>query len=67
MAGKKKFQAKTFTDELKIFEARRELAARDDQANRFIKEKQVISVSDATTTDNTGASIGLIRVFLYEA
>jgi len=70
MAEKKKFQVKTFTNELKIFEAMRELAALDDQVNRFIKEKKVkkvIAVSDTTTTDNTGSSIGLIRVLLYEA
>jgi len=27
----------------------------------------VISVSDAATTDNTGATIGLIRVLAYES
>jgi hypothetical protein len=42
----------------------------DDKVNRFIAEnkvKKVISVSDAATTDNTGATIGLIRVLTYEA
>ena len=69
MAEKKGFKVKTFTSELKIFAAMRELAALDEQVNRFIKEnkvKKVISVSDTTTTDNTGASIGLIRVLVYE-
>ncbi|HYB20831.1 MAG TPA: hypothetical protein VEH09_07870 [Thermodesulfobacteriota bacterium] len=69
MAEKKTFKVKTFTNELKIFATMRELASLDNQVNQFIKEnkvKKVISVSDTTTTDNTGASIGLIRVLLYE-
>jgi len=69
MAEKKGFKVKTFTSELKIFETRRELTTLDAQVNQFIKEekvKKVISVSDTTTTDNAGASIGLIRVLAYE-
>ncbi len=69
MADKENFKVKTFTSELKIFATMRELTALDDQVNQFIKEKKVkkvISVSDTTTTDNTGASIGLIRVLVYE-
>jgi hypothetical protein len=48
----------------------KELEALDDRINRFIAEnrvKKVVSVSDTTTTDNTGATIGLIRVLTYEA
>ena len=70
MAEKKKIIVKTFTNELKIFQTMKELAALDGQVNRFIAEngvKKVISVSDTTTTDNTGATIGLIRVLTYEA
>ena len=70
MAERKGFKVKTFTSELKIFAAMRELTALDDQVNQFIRKnnvKKVISVSDTTTTDNTGASIGLIRVLAYEA
>jgi len=69
MAERKGFKVKTFTTELKIFATMRELAALDDQVNRFIKEKKVkkvISASDTTTTDNTGATMGLIRVLAYE-
>jgi len=47
----------------------KELAALDEQVNRFIAEngvKKVISISDTTTTDNTGATMGLIRVLAYE-
>jgi len=48
----------------------KELEALDEKVNRFVvqnKVKKVVSVSDATTTDDTGATIGLIRVLTYEA
>lgn len=70
MGEKKSFKVKTFTNELKIFQTMKELKVLDEQVNRFIDEnkvKKVISVSDTTTADNTGATIGLIRVLVYEA
>ncbi len=69
MAEKKNIKVKTFATELREFKAMRELADLDEQVNKFIKEKRikkVVSVSDTTTTDITGASIGLIRVLAYE-
>jgi hypothetical protein len=69
MPAKKSFKIKTFTTELKIFQTMKELDTLDDQVNRFIiknKVKRVVSVSDTATTDNTGATIGLIRVLTYE-
>jgi hypothetical protein len=69
MAEKKGFRVKTFTTEVKVFQAMKELEALDEKVNRFIIEnrvKKVISVSDTATTDNTGATIGLIRVLTYE-
>ena len=62
-------KVKTFASPLKIFQARKELEELDAMVNRFIEEKKVqkvISVSDACTTDDSGASIGLIRVIAYE-
>ncbi len=62
-------RVKTFTMPLKIFETVRELEALDEQVNKFIKEKgikKVLSVSDACTTDASGATIGIIRVLSYE-
>ena len=70
MGTKKNLRVKTFTNELKIFQTMKELAALDEQVNRFIATngvKKMISVSDTTTTDSTGATIGLIRVLAYEA
>ena len=70
MAEKKNIMVKTFATELKEFKAMRELAGLDEQVNKFIREKKVkkvVSASDATTTDTTGASIGLIRVLVYES
>ena len=69
MAVKKGVKVKTFTTEIRIFQTKKELETLDHLVNRFITEKgvkKVISVSDATTSDDTGATIGLIRVLTYE-
>jgi hypothetical protein len=69
MVAKKKMMVKTFATEVKIFQTMRELEALDDKVNRFVlqnKVKKVVSVSDTTTTDDTGATIGLVRVLAYE-
>jgi len=62
-------RVKTFASPLKIFQARKELEELDAMVNRFIEENKVtkvVSVSDTCTTDDTGATIGLIRVIAYE-
>ena len=62
-------RVKTFSSELKIFQTIRELDQLDEQVNRFIAEKgikKVISVSDTCTTDDKGATIGIIRAIAYE-
>ncbi len=41
MGEKKIYRVKTFTSELKIFHAMKELAALDEQVNRFIAETKV--------------------------
>ncbi len=69
MGEKKGWRVKTFTTEIKIFQTIKELDILDDQVNRFITDnnvKKVVSVNDTTTTDNTGATIGIIRVLTYE-
>ena len=56
---------KTLANPLKVFYAKQELKKFDAQANRSIEEKKVrtiFSVSDVCTTDDSGATIGLIRV-----
>jgi hypothetical protein len=62
-------KVKTFASPLKIFQARKELEELDSMVNTFVEEnnvQRIISVSDACTTDDSGASIGLIRVVAYE-
>jgi len=62
-------KVKTFATELKIFHTMRELDDLDKQVNQFIKDNdisKIVSVSDACTTDDSGATIGLIRVVAYE-
>jgi hypothetical protein len=69
MAAMKKIMVRTFATEVKIFQTMKELEALDEKVNRFIlqnKVKRVVSVSDTTTTDDTGATIGLVRVLAYE-
>jgi len=62
-------KVKTFASPLKIFQAKKELEELDAMVNNFIKEnnvQSVVSVSDACTSDDTGATMGLIRVIAYE-
>ena len=62
-------KVKTFATALKIFHAKEELEDIDKLVNQFIEKnnvQKIISVSDTCTTDNTGATIGLIRVVAYE-
>ena len=69
MAAKKKMMVRTFATEVKIFQTMKELEALDEKVNRFIlqnKVKRIVSVGDTTTTDDTGATIGLVRVLAYE-
>jgi len=69
MGEKKGWKVKTFTTELRVFQTMKELNTLDNQVNQFIAEnklKKVVSVSDTTTTDSSGATIGLIRLLTYE-
>lgn len=62
-------KVKTFASPLKVFHAHEELEGLDRQVNRFLEEggvENVVSVSDACTTDDTGAAIGIVRVVAYE-
>ncbi len=61
-------KVKTFTSEIKIFQTIRELEQLDRKVNQFLEEQKarLVSVSDTCTTDDTGATIGVIRVVAYE-
>ena len=62
-------KVKTFTCPVKIFQTTKQLGDLDDLVNQFITDnniKKVISVSDTSTTDDSGATIGLVRVLTYE-
>jgi Skp family chaperone for outer membrane proteins len=62
-------KVKSFTAQLKIFHARHELDELDKEVSDFIASqgiRKVISLSDASTTGDTGETIGLIRVLTYE-
>lgn len=60
---------KTFASEVKIFHTKEELDKLDEQVNQFLQQNKiarVISVSDTCTSDDSGATIGIIRVVAYE-
>jgi hypothetical protein len=56
-------KVKTFTTSLKAFHIMEELKSLDEMVSQFIEDnnvKTVVAVSDAATSDNTEATIGLI-------
>ncbi len=62
-------KVKSFTSQVKIFHAMKELDELDKSVGDFIASngiRKVISVSDAPTTGEKGETIGLIRVLTYE-
>lgn len=62
-------KVKTFTTPLKIFHVMEEIHTLDEQVNQFIADnniKKVISVNDATTQNEGGLTMGLVRVLAYE-
>ena len=62
-------KVKTFTTALKTFHTADELSKLDQEVSGFLAGAgvtRVVSESDTDTTDNTGATIGLLRVVAYE-
>ena len=62
-------KVKSFGMELRPLKTMQELKALDDQVNEFIAAqgiRKVLSVSDSSTTDDKGETIGLVRVIAYE-
>jgi hypothetical protein len=62
-------KVRTFATPLKVFHTHEELELLDAQVNEFLAGSEIekaISVSDAVTTDESGAAIGLVRVVAYK-
>ncbi len=62
-------KVKTFSTQLRIFHVKEELDELDKTVNDFIKKskiKKVVSVSDSSTANIDGGTMGLIRVVAYE-
>ncbi len=62
-------KVKTFSSHLRIFHVKEELDALDKAVNDFIdgnKIQKVVSVSDSSTANADGSTMGLIRVVAYE-
>lgn len=63
------YKVKSFGMELRPMKAMRELHDLDEQVNRFVADngvKRIVSVSDSSTTDDKGETIGIVRVVAYE-
>jgi len=62
-------KVKTFTSELAIFKTIGQLENLDKQVNEFIEKNKVqtiYSVSDTTTANENGATMGIIRTIAYD-
>lgn len=62
-------KVKSFGMEIRPMKTMQELSRLDEEVNGFIVRngvKKVISVSDSSTTDDQGETIGLVRVMAYE-
>lgn len=62
-------KVKTFTTPLKVFHVMEEIHSLDTQVNQFIADNhptRVISVSDTSTQNEGGLTMGLVRVLTYE-
>ena len=62
-------KVKSFGMELRPLKTMQELKMLDDAVNDFITAssvRKVISVADSAITDDTGETIGLVRVMAYE-
>ncbi len=63
------FKVKSFGMEIRPMKTMQELEQLDEMVNVFlagVNAKRLISVSDASATDDSGETIGLIRVIAYE-
>ena len=62
------YKVKSFTTEIKIFETRKELETLDNLVNDFVARTKVklLSAADTCTTDDSGATIGIIRTIAYQ-
>lgn len=63
-------KVKTFMTPIRIFATPRELADLDAAVTEFLAAENassVLALSDATTTGESGETIGLIRCVAYEA
>ncbi len=63
------FKVKSFGMEIRPMKTMQELQQLDEMVNGFLaggSAKKLISVSDTSATDDSGETIGLIRVIAYE-
>ena len=62
-------KVKTFTSDLAIFKTIGQLDELDNLVNKFINDNNVskiYSISDTTTANENGATMGIIRTIAYD-
>ncbi len=62
-------KVRTFTSDLSIFKTAGQLENLDKLVNKFIRDNNVntiYSVSDTTTANENGATMGIIRIIAYD-
>ncbi|MBN2410486.1 hypothetical protein JXQ31_02265 [candidate division KSB1 bacterium] len=62
-------KVKTFTSDLSIFKTIGQLENLDKLVNKFLQDnnvKTIYSVSDTTTVNENGATMGVIRTIAYD-
>ncbi len=63
------YRVKSFGTDLRVFHVHEELERLDQEVNRFFASRpnaRLLGVSDMPVTDDTGATVGLVRVVAYE-
>ncbi len=63
------FKVRSFGMEIRPMKTMKELQQLDEMVNSFLagnNVKKLLSVSDTSATDDTGETIGLVRVIAYE-
>ncbi len=63
------YKVKSFGTDLRVFHVHEELERLDHEVNRFFASRpdaRLVGVSDMPVTDDSGATVGLVRVVAYE-
>ena len=63
------YKVKTFGTDMKVFQVHKELDRLDREVNDFFASRpkaKLVGASDMPVTDDSGTTIGMVRVIAYE-